>query len=100
MKLKLKQDKYRKARGGHARFLAASCAKCNTQVAIYQKDGPGILKRMYRDRILQPEKFAAGNLICKKCREVLGVPIIYKKENRPAYRLFVGAVTKKIIAGK
>jgi hypothetical protein len=101
MKLKLKQDKYRKSRGGHSRFLAVSCAKCKTQVAIYQKDGPGILKRMYLDRIVEPKNAAtAEKFICKKCKEVLGVPIVYKKENRPAYRLFEGAVTKKIIRAR
>lgn len=99
MKLKLKQDKYRKSRGGHARFLAISCAKCKSQVAIYQKDGPGILKRMYVDRIIELNNLMMGSkLICKKCKEVLGVSIIYKKENRPAFRLFEGAVTKKIIS--
>ena len=36
------------------------------------------------------------NLTCSHCKYVIGVPIIYKKESRPAFRLFVGAVTKKI----
>jgi hypothetical protein len=35
-------------------------------------------------------------LICKNCKQHLGVPMNYKKENRLAYRLFVGAVSKKI----
>ena len=100
MRLKLKQDKYRKNRGGHSRFLAISCAKCKSRVALYQKDGPGVLKRMYLDRIVEPKNISSGKLICKKCKEILGVSIIYKKENRPAYRLFEGSVTKKIIRAK
>lgn len=91
----LKNDKYRKARGGHARLLDVSCAKCNTHLFYYQKDGPGILKRTYIDRMLD-SKIGKSNLVCPKCKELLGVAMVYKKENRPAIRLFVGAVSKKI----
>ncbi|KKR11321.1 MAG: hypothetical protein UT38_C0001G0001, partial [Microgenomates group bacterium GW2011_GWA2_39_19] len=35
-------------------------------------------------------------LICLKCERHLGIPIVYEKENRLAYRLFVGAISKKI----
>lgn len=64
---------------------------------IYQKDGPGILKRLYLDRIVSLINLKEGkNLECKKCKTVLGVYMMYKKENRPAYRLFVGAIGKKI----
>ncbi len=34
---------------------------------------------------------------CSKCGIVIGVPIVYKKENRPALRPFAGAVNKEII---
>src|SRR3989338_10641409 len=95
MKTKFKSDKYRKARGGHSRLLDVSCAKCNTHLFYYQKDGPGILKRTYLDRIVD-SKVGKSNLVCPKCKELLGVPIIYKKESRPAIRLFEGAVSKKI----
>lgn len=65
---------------------------------IYQKDGPGILKRLYFDRIVFPESSTwKEKLECKRCGTVLGVHTIYQKENRPAYRLFVGAIEKKII---
>ena len=96
MKINLKSDKYRKTRGGYSRLLNVSCAKCNTHVFYYQKDGPGILKRTYLDRIVDSNVKGKTNLVCSKCKELLGVPIIYKKENRPAIRLFVGAVSKKI----
>ncbi len=61
-----------------------------------------MLKRMYRDRI--SEGFVGingpGDLICPDCGKLLGVSIIYKKEDRSAYRLFVGVVGKKIIKSK
>lgn len=94
MKTNLKNDKYRRTRGGHSRILDLSCSKCGTHMAHYQKDGPGILKRMYLDRIIGPK--IQGNFVCPKCKELLGVPMVYKKENRPAIRLFEGAVSKRI----
>lgn len=97
MKAQLKNDRYRKARGGHSRLLNVSCAKCNNHVFYYQKDGPGILKRAYIDRIIDSNMNGQSNLACPKCKELLGVPMVYKKENRPAIRLFEGAVSKKII---
>lgn len=92
----MKNDKYRKVRGGYSRILQLSCAHCGKDFAQYQKDGPGILKRLYLDRLLN-HSFTATHLSCPSCKEVLGVKIIYKKENRPAYRLFAGAVSKKIV---
>ena len=65
---------------------------------MYQKDGPGILKRLYFDRIVSPaDLLGKKNLECKKCQALLGIRMIYQKENRPASRLFVGAIEKKII---
>ncbi|MEX1063743.1 MAG: hypothetical protein WED06_00190 [Candidatus Paceibacterota bacterium] len=92
---KLKTDKYRKARGGHSRLLGLSCAKCGTHLFYYQKDGPGTLKRIYLDRIAGA-KIGKSKLVCPKCRELLGIPTIYKKEGRQAIRLFEGAISKKI----
>lgn len=91
-----KNDRFKKNRGGPSRWLVVSCENCGEYVTTYQKDGPGILKRLYFDRLVDlpvyPEK-----LSCKKCKTVLGLKIIYAKENRPAYRLFSGAVSKRII---
>ena len=95
MKINLKNDKYRRTRGGHSRLLDVSCAKCGAHLFYYQKDGPGILKRTYLDRIVG-SKIGKSNLVCPKCKFLLGVSIIYKKENRQAIRLFEGAVSKKI----
>ncbi len=96
MKTQFVNDKYKKVRGGYSRLLEISCEKCGHKLCHYQKDGPGILKRMYFDRINGITTYSSKNLICSNCKEILGVPIIYKKENRPAYRLFTGAVSKKI----
>lgn len=94
----LKSDRFKKARGGYSRLLEISCAACGARICHYQKDGPGILKRMYVDRIVNPSKPpGAKGLDCPGCKAGLGVRMIYKKEDRPAYRLFVGAVAKKTV---
>lgn len=94
----MKNDKYKKARGGWSRMLDISCEHCGNHICFYQKDGPGPLKRMYHDRISDfPTN--SSQLVCTGCGSVLGVGIIYEKENRPAYRLFVGSITKKIVKG-
>lgn len=92
---KLKSDKYRKSRGGYSRLLELSCTNCKNLLFSYQKDGPGILKRLYLDRIFN---FNNKNkkLICPKCKNTLGVLYIYEKENRPAYKLLERSISKKI----
>jgi len=91
----MKNDRYKKARGGWSRILDIRCEKCEEHIAFYQKDGPGPLKRMYLDRMSEHPS-DSEKLACSNCNETLGTKIIYKKEDRPAYRLFVGSVTKKI----
>lgn len=93
-----KNDKFKKSRGGYSRWLLLSCEKCKAPLLTYQKDGPGALKRLYLDRIENP-KFALlqKNLICRQCKNIIGISIIYEKEKRKAYRLFIGAIEKKII---
>lgn len=94
---KLKKDAFRRIRGGHSRILQISCQKCGVQICRYQKDGPGALRRMYIDRIIEPAVSIRGkNLLCPQ-GHVVGVKIIYEKEKRLAYRLFVDAVVKKIV---
>jgi len=96
--MKLKNDKYKKARGGCSRLLKISCQSCGTYLCNYQKDGPGLLKRMCLDRISNSNIETGGKqLICPSCQKVLGVSIIYEKENRPAIRLLIGSVNKKIV---
>lgn len=94
--MKLKSDKYKKARGGGSKLLEISCGECDTLVCFYQKDGPGSLKRMYLDRILDPKISISNKSLKCENDHLLGVAIIYKKENRPAFRLFVENVKKKI----
>jgi hypothetical protein len=97
MKIQFKNDKYKKVRGGYSRFLQISCQKCASIVCRYQKDGSGNLRRMYIDRMYDPKiSISSKGLVCPK-GHLLGVRIIYEKEKRPAFRLFVDAVSKKII---
>jgi len=103
---KLKNDKYKRNREGYSRLLEISCEGCGTFLSFYQKDGPGILKRMYLDRIYKSTNYSdladkpyklLPQLTCKKCGRLLGVPMIYEKERRPAFRLVQGSVVKKIV---
>lgn len=96
MAYKVKKDAYQRARGGNSRILDVTCEGCLAHIAYYQKDGPGILKRMYSDRFIDIGP-TGETLVCKNCKRILGIKINYVKESRPAYRLFVGAVNKKII---
>lgn len=104
-KIAFKKDRFRKARGGTSRLLDISCSKCSHHICYYQKDGPGILKRMYLDRIFESkyQELDSNNLkdlpqfTCINCKELLGTPMIYDKENRPAFRLFAGTITKKVV---
>ncbi|MEI8301251.1 MAG: hypothetical protein WCG10_06570 [Chlamydiota bacterium] len=95
---KLKKDQYRSARGGYSRFLNIYCKKCNGHVLLYQKDGPGPLKRLYVDRIIAPNK-EASLLICDHCKLLLATPYIYEKESRSALLLKENAITKKLTKG-
>lgn len=97
MKTNLKNDKFKKARGGYSRLLSISCQKCESFVCLYQKDGPGNLRRMYVDRIMNNTVPVGGkNFSCSK-GHLLGIKIIYEKEKRPAFRLFVDSIIKKIV---
>ena len=100
-----KRDKYKTSRGGHSRLVNICCRKCESIVAVYQKDGPGNLRRMYTDRIFAPAELTdlqalrindAPTLTCRKCGEVLGTPFIYLKEKRKAFRLYQDAVIKRL----
>lgn len=95
--MKLVNDRYRKARGGYSRLLQITCQKCGFPICQYQKDGPGNLRRMYLDRISEAEVvLTRKDFSCPK-GHLLGMKIIYEKENRPAFRLFVDSVTKKFM---
>ena len=94
---KFQRDRFQKVRGGHSRILDVQCEHCATHISYYQKDGPGHLLRMYVDRFIDTKPEGA-QLICPSCERILGVHIMYEREKRPAYRLFAGAITKKVIS--
>jgi len=100
-----KRDKFKSARGGHSRLLNVCCRKCESVVVVYQKDGPGNLRRLYLDRIFSPENLVGLQNInldkitflkCQQCSEILGIPYLYTKEKRKAFRLFQDAVIKRL----
>lgn len=94
-----------RARGGTARMIDISCAKCGSLVLNYQKDGIGYLHRCYINRITAPEKYAKlqgfditetkdlPNLICD-CGEVIGHPMRHA-DGRLAFRLERGKFKRK-----
>lgn len=90
-----KKDKYLKSRGGTFKIYKIYCKDCGAFLFHYQKDGPGILKRLYLDRIDQSKDLHLKGK-CHQCKKNFGVAYIYEKENRPAIRLFVGAVKKSL----
>lgn len=96
-KVTFKNDKYKKVGGGYSRLLSISCQKCNEYICNYQKDGPGNLRRMYIDRIIDSKVSTSQKDLSCSNKHIIGIKIIYNKEKRPAYRLFVDSVIKKII---
>ncbi len=104
-KVNLKRDKYKSSRGGYSRLLSIYCYKCQSLVLTYQKDGPGNLRRLYMDRIFSPERLVnlqkfnikdISPLKCTKCGFIMGIPYIYEKEKRKAFRVFQDALIKKV----
>lgn len=94
--MELKNDRYKKARGGRSRLLKIACRICGSPICLYQKDGSGALRRMYLDRMNAPAvSLARKSLTCPE-GHLLGVKMLYEKEKRPAFRLFVDSVTKKL----
>jgi hypothetical protein len=105
MDFEFKKDKYKIARGTYSRLLNLHCRVCGNILAIYQKDGPGDLRRLYMDRILYPKKLTNLEkkslkkikvLRCSKCDEDIGTPYVYKKENRKAFKVYQDAIVKKV----
>ena len=97
MKSRLLKDQYRTARGGYSRLLKIACEKCGAEVCSYQKDGPGNVRRMYIDRISKPKvSLITKHIFCPN-HHLLGVKVIYEKEKRMAFRMFVDAIRKKVV---
>lgn len=107
MEFKLKNDRYRSARGGEAHLLDISCTRCTNQVLKYQKDGKGDLLRLYLNRIFHPPDFerlqyffTRANyrqmpaLKCPSCSGLIGTPTLYS-DGRPAFKLIRGTYHKR-----
>ena len=103
---KIKRDKYLQERGGTAKFIKVSCSKCGNLIFVYQKDGPGWLKRCYLNRIITPEFYKTlqkdkrivspsqlSNLICS-CGSLIGTSIQHK-DKRLAFHLIRGNFIRK-----
>jgi hypothetical protein len=100
--LKIKKDKYLRERGKTTKIIRVLCAKCNSLIFIYQKDGPGWLKRCYLNRVFEPKNYAKikdlselSKLKCK-CGSIIGSPIRYK-DGRLAYHLVRGKFRRKTL---
>ncbi len=104
--VKMKNDKYRKIRGGKAFMIRLFCL-CGAELLHYQKDSDGKLKRCYLNRIFGPENFEKlqydrgstdpkniAPLTCATCKQVIGMPIVHH-DRRIAFRLRQGFFTKK-----
>ena len=104
---KLKNDKYRRARGGKAFVISLFCTACESRILDYQKDGDGTLKRCYLNRLLAPANLETlqhdestkhikdiPSLLCPGCGEVIGVAIIHH-DGRYAFKLRQGHFIKK-----
>lgn len=105
MVIKFKKDTYKKTRGKYSRLLNLYCRVCGKKILLYQKDGPGNIRRLYFDRILSPKKWTnlesmpmgvVRTLSCPKCQEELGTAYIYKKENRKAFKVYQDILVKRI----
>lgn len=107
MLFQIKRDKFRSARGGTSQFFNIFCSSCGSWILLYQKDGSGMLYRLYFDRIHAPVNLAQlqksyivsdvshiPSLRCS-CGQLVAHPMIYDKENRLAYRLIQGTFVKQ-----
>jgi hypothetical protein len=97
--MKFKQDKFRVKHGGVTKLLNVSCRRKGHHLFYYQKDGQGMVKRFYLDRIY-PAVPKSKQLTCKKCKELLGILENYKKDHRLAFKIFVGCVVYKRVAAR
>src|SRR3990167_4837045 len=105
----IKRGKFKNARGKYSRFLNIYCSHCGEHILLYQKDGPGVLKRLYLDRIFAPEKLSSQQnipliedipqLFCSRCERLIAIPGIFSKEQRNVYLLLSYSFIYKISKG-
>jgi len=72
------------------------CAKCNTLLYVYRKEGPGSLIKCYVEGILKD--CTSGNLKCPQCGQQFAR--LAKYHNRPAHKIIQGKVAVKGHCGK
>lgn len=106
MHFKFKNDKYRRVRGKSTKLVNLFCRVCRKHIMVYQKDDyPGRLRRLYFDRIFYPKNLtnldtkslrSVRKLRCPQCKEELGIPYIYKKEDRKAFKVYQDALIKEV----
>lgn len=102
----MKNDIYRRARGGKAEVIEVVCVNCSRRVLTYQKDGRGNLLRCYLNRIMGPDEYESlqystsirepkhmPNLYCE-CKSLIGTPMRHK-DGRLAFRLIRGSYQRK-----
>lgn len=106
-KLPFTQDNFQTVRGSWSRWKELSCRKCQTVIALYQKDGPGPLYRSYVDRfawsVFSFSKLDSNQkpiLTCPGCQRELGILSKYRDEDRPALLWLAGAVVMHTISQK
>ncbi len=105
MNFKFKKDIYTNNRWWYSRITNLYCRVCSYNFAVYQKDWPWNLRRLYMDRILYPENLTnldkenineVKTLCCPNCKEDLWTPYIYKKEDRKAFKVYQDMIIKKV----
>lgn len=98
MYIKVKKDRYYQKRGGYHKIYNLLCPDCDNVAFVYQKDGKGALKRLYYDRIHTSHVVKVKDNIvhCANCQKMLGYDYIYPEESRPAIKLFVGSLLKRL----
>jgi hypothetical protein len=103
----LKKDQYYRSRGSISATWLISCTGCDNELLVYQKDGRGVLKRAYLNRIRAPEQLARLQdvcataselhpLICDACHSLIGTPMLHW-EGRLAFRLILGSWRKTVL---
>ncbi len=76
------------------------CGECSEIICFYQKDGAGNLLRLYLDRIIDARCSLSEKALRCPNGHMLGVRIVYSKENRNAFRLISHAVRKGVVSDK
>lgn len=97
-------DEYRTARGGWSSLLSLSCAACESDSGLYQKDGPGPLLRCYANRFVDLDghtvrrKTATQEAVwnCESCNATLGNGFTYE-DSRWAFDLVASSVIVEVV---